>query len=87
MIGEEMKKRLMAFGLSKQQVESPTADKIVNGLMSADDKILIQEAKNQLEELMQKINTASETFVNIANVQKEFGKMIKLKLLLRFMQH
>ena len=42
---EELKGQLMASGLSKQQVNSSTAKAVVDFLMNADGKALIQEAR------------------------------------------
>ena len=82
MISNEMKGQLMALGLNKQQADSITADVIINRLMNDDGKMLIQEAKNQIEEmrqqhseLMQKINAVSKTFLDIVEAQKEFGNI------------
>ena len=87
MITEQMKEQLMAIGLSKQQVSSATADVLVNYLMHEDEKALIQEAKNRVEEmyrivaslrsdyseLKQKIETIAGTLLDIAKAEKEHG--------------
>ncbi|MBR2208096.1 MAG: hypothetical protein IJ859_04725 [Synergistaceae bacterium] len=82
MISNEMKNQLMTLGLTKQQSESVTADVIINRLMNDDGKMLIQEAKNQVEELskqhselMQKMSTISRMLFDILEIQKEFGNV------------
>lgn len=87
MITEQMKEQLMAAGLSKQQATSATAEAVVNYLMNEDEKVLIQEAKNQVAEmeklvyalraeysqLKQKIDSVAGVILDIAKAQEEHG--------------
>ena len=85
MISENMKEQLVALGLKKQQAESTTAEVLVNLLMNDDGKALIQEAKNQVEEMRNivldwqktysEIKTFAEKLLDIDKVQKEFGNI------------
>lgn len=90
MITEEMKKQLMvAAGLTKQQVNNATADAIVNYLMNAEEKVLIQEAQRQVKEmqslvislrkeyreLKEKIEAVAGTLLDIAKAQEEHGAL------------
>ena len=48
---EELILQLIAAGLSKQQARSAVAEKITNYYMNDDGKILIAEAKRQVDEM------------------------------------
>jgi hypothetical protein len=48
---DELKERLMAAGLTKQQASSATAETLVRLFMSDDGKILIHEAHQQVSEI------------------------------------
>ena len=88
-ITEEMKKQLMAAGLNKQQANSSTAKAVVEFLMNADEKTLIQEAQRQVNEmrilvsslrreyreLKEKIDTVAGTLLDIAKAQEEHGAL------------
>ena len=88
-ISEEMKKQLMAAGLNKQQANSSTAKAVVEFLMNADEKTLIQEAQRQVNEmqflvsslrreyreLKEKIDTVAGTLLDIAKAQEEHGAL------------
>ena len=88
-ITEEMKKQLMAAGLNKQQANSSTAKAVVEFLMNADEKTLIQEAQRQVNEmrslvsslrreyreLQEKIDTVAGTLLDIAKAQEEHGAL------------
>lgn len=45
---DDMIRKLMQAGLTKQQASSVTADTIIRLLMPEDGKVLIQEAKGQV---------------------------------------
>jgi len=93
MISKNMKEQLVALGLKRQQAESTTAEAIVDCLMSDEGKMLIQEAKNQVDEmqrlvwnaqgeyekLMKKINEVAGTISDIEKAQKEFGTITDKK--------
>ena len=84
---EDMKEKLMAIGLTKQQASSATAEAVVNFLMNADEKTLIQEARLQVKEmsdivislrkeylvLKEKVETVAGVLLAIAEAQEEHG--------------
>lgn len=84
---DDLIRRLIAAGLSKQQASSVTAEALVNLFMPDDGKMLIREAKNQVEEMKQivatlhmeyedlksKIDKISDTIMAVINAQKECG--------------
>ena len=87
MISEEMKNKLMAIGLSKQQATSATAEAVINFCMNDDEKTLILEARRQVEEmsyivksLRQEYSTLKQRFddlagflLDIVKAQQEHG--------------
>ena len=48
---EDLIRQLIAAGLTKQQATSVTTQKLVNIFMKEDGKILISEAKRQVDEM------------------------------------
>ena len=84
---EDLIRRLIAAGLSKQQASSVTAETLVNLFMPDDGKMLIREAKGQVDEMRQlvnnlrkeyaelkrKIEDLSDTLLAISEAQKEHG--------------
>lgn len=84
---DDLKERLMAAGLTKQQASSATAETLVRLFMSDDGKILIREARQQVSEmqelvhglrhdynsLLEKMNTVSATILSITEAQSEYG--------------
>ena len=48
---EDLIKRLMLAGLTKQQATSTTANTLVRLFMPEDGKMLLQEAKQQVDEM------------------------------------
>ena len=88
-ITEELKEQMMAAGLMKQQANSSTARAVVEFLMNADEKTLIQEAQRQVnemkylvsslrreyQELKEKIDTVAGTLLDIAKAQEEHGAL------------
>lgn len=84
---QDMIRQLMQAGLTKQQASSVTADTIVRLLMPEDGKVLIQEAKGQVEEmkqilsatrreyydLVQKMKEISDTITAVVEAQKKYG--------------
>lgn len=87
MISDDMKNALMAIGLSKTQATSTTAEVVINYMMNGDEKIIIQEAKNQVEEMRKilddlrkdysqlkvRIESISGVLLDIAKAQEEHG--------------
>lgn len=84
---DELKERLMAAGLTKQQASSATAETLVRLFMSDDGKILIHEAHQQVSEMqklviklhhdyntiMEKMGAVSDTILSITETQNEYG--------------
>ena len=84
---DDLKERLMAAGLTKQQASSATAETLVRLFMSDDGKILIREARQQVSEMrelvlslrhdynsvMEKMNAVSATILSITEAQSEYG--------------
>ena len=86
---QELIRYLMAAGLSKQQATSATAETLTNLDMKEDGKILIAEAKRQVEEmsslldelrrdyyeLKQTMQNVSEVVLGIQEAQDQYGKI------------
>lgn len=84
---DDLKERLMAAGLTKQQASSATAETLVRLFMNDDGKILIREARQQVSEMrelvlslrhdynsvMEKMNAVSATILSITEAQSEYG--------------
>ena len=84
---DDLKKRLIAAGLTKQQATSATAETLVRLFMNDDSKILIHEAKQQVTEmrelvcrlqqdyysLLEKMKSVSDTILSITEAQNEYG--------------
>ena len=74
MISEQMKDKLIAIGLSKQQATSATAEAVVNFLMNEDEKTLLQEARFQVQEMSNIVATLRHDYETIDyNFQKLAG--------------
>ena len=86
---DELVRRLMAAGLTKQQANSVTAETLVNLFMNDDGKTLIAEAKRQVaemsktvrlltkdyEELKAKIDSIAGTLTTINEAQEQYGSV------------
>lgn len=84
---DDLKERLIAAGLTKQQASSATAETLVRLFMSEDGKMLIHEAKQQVSEMrnlvislhhdyrtiLEKMNDVSGTILSITEAQNEYG--------------
>ena len=84
---DDLKERLMAAGLTKQQASSTTAETLVRLFMNDDGKILIHEARQQVSEMrelvlslrhdynsvLEKMSTVSATILSITEAQSEYG--------------
>ena len=84
---EDLIRRLIAAGLTKQQASSVTAETLVNLFMPDDGKVLIREVQGQVAEMRQlvndlrkeytelkrKIEGLSDTLLAISEAQKEHG--------------
>lgn len=83
----DLKERLMAAGLTKQQASSTTAETLVKLFMNDDGKILIREARQQVSEMrelvlrlrhdydnvLEKMSAVSDTILSITEAQSEYG--------------
>ena len=86
---EDLIRRLIAAGLTKQQASSTTAETLVRLFMPEDGKMLIREAKQQVTEmqatvaslrkeyddLTAKIKQLSDNVLAAIEAQKEFGSI------------
>ena len=86
---DELVRRLMAAGLTKQQANSVTAETLVNLFMNDDGKTLIAEARRQVaemsktvrlltkdyEELKAKIDSIAGTLTTINEAQEQYGSV------------
>lgn len=86
---DDMIRRLLAAGLNKQQAYSTTAETLVNLFMPEDGKMLIREARLQVEEmkrtvnalktefmdLKEKINQVSNTIQSVVEAQEKYGEI------------
>ena len=86
---EELIRRLMAAGLTRQQATCTTAETLVNLFMPDDGKALIKEAQLQVQEMQQllqklkneydvlvsKITDVSATVEAIKKAQEEYGTL------------
>ena len=84
---DDLKERLMAAGLTKQQASSATAETLFRLFMNDDGKILIREARQQVSEMrelvlslrhdynsiLEKMSTVSATILSITEAQSEYG--------------
>ena len=62
---EDLIRRLIAAGLSKQQASSITAETLVNLFMPDDGKMLIREAKGQVAEIRQLVNDLKKQYTDL----------------------
>lgn len=86
---DELVRRLMAAGLTKQQANSVTAETLVNLFMNDDGKTLIAEARRQVaemsktvrlltkdyEDLKAKIDSIAGTLITINEAQEQYGSV------------
>lgn len=86
-LSDELIRKLMLAGLTKQQATSVTAETITNLYMDEDSKILIDEAKHQVDEMQATLNALktdyyalkghidamSDNILAVIEAQKEFG--------------
>ena len=86
---DDLIRRLIAAGLTKQQASSTTAETLVRLFMPEDGKMLIREAKQQVAEmqatvealrkeyddLSAKIKQMSDNVLAAIDAQKEFGSI------------
>ena len=84
---DDMVKRLMSAGLTKQQATSVTAETLVDMFMDKDSRVLIMEARQQVSEmkkmvnglkdeyrdLMKKMEEAAGILTAVTETQKEYG--------------
>lgn len=86
-LSDELIRKLMLAGLTKQQATSVTAETITNLYMNEDSKILIAEAKHQIDEMQVILNSLkadyyslkghidaiSDNVLSVMAAQNEFG--------------
>ncbi len=86
---DDLIKRLIAAGLTKQQASSTTAETLVRLFMPEDGKMLIREAKQQVAEMQATVNALrneyndltvkikqlSDNVLAVIAAQKEFGSI------------
>lgn len=86
---DDLIRRLVSAGLTKQQASSVTAETLVRLFMPDDGKMLIREAQLQVEEMKQmvsslraeyeglkrKISDVSETIMAVIDAQKKSGEV------------
>ena len=86
---DELIRQLIAAGLTKQQATSVTAETLTNLYMNEDGKMLIAEAKRQVQEmgslvrelkrdyemLKLKISDLSQALLAVADAQDEYGSV------------
>ena len=86
-MSDELIRKLMLAGLTKQQATSVTAETITNLYMNEDSKILIAEAKHQIDEMQVILNSLkadyyslkghidaiSDNVLSVMAAQNEFG--------------
>ena len=86
---DDLIRRLIAAGLTKQQASSTTAETLVRLFMPEDGKMLIREAKQQVTEMQAtvaalrseyndltgKIKQLSDNVLAVIEAQKEFGSI------------
>lgn len=86
---DDLIRQLMAAGLTKQQATSVTTEKLIQVFMKEDGKILISEAKRQVEEmrsllaalkqdyyeLKQEMKQVSETILGVRDAQEKYGEI------------
>lgn len=90
---DELIRRLMAAGLTKQQANSVTAETLVQFFMKDDGKLLMREAqlhvaemqktvemlKKDYTDLKQKITGLSDNLLAITEAQKDYGTIVDEK--------
>ena len=62
---EDLIKRLMLAGLTKQQATSTTANTLVRLFMPEDGKMLLQEAKQQVAEMQALVDRLKDEYTNL----------------------
>ncbi len=86
---DDMVKRLMSAGLTKQQATSVTAETLVDMFMDENSRILIMEARQQVSEmkkmvnglkdeyrdLMMKMEEAAGILTAVTETKKEYGEI------------
>lgn len=86
---DDLIRRLIAAGLSKQQATSTTAETLVRLFMPEDGKLLIREARQQVAEMQATVNSLRNEYDNLSakitqlsdnvlaaiEAQKEYGSI------------
>ena len=88
-MSDELIRMLIAAGLTKQQATSVTAETITKLYMNDDGKMLIAEAKHQVDEMQEtlrnlkadyyaikaKMETISDNVLSVMDAQNKFGEI------------
>lgn len=86
---EDLIRQLMAAGLTKQQATSVTTEKLIQVFMKEDEKILIAEAKRQVDEmrslladlkqdyydLKKELENVSKSILGVHEAQEQYGEI------------
>ena len=86
---ENLIRQLMAAGLTKQQATSVTTEKLIQVFMKEDGKILISEAKRQVDEmrsllaslkqdyydLKKELENVSKSILGVREAQEQYGEI------------
>ena len=72
---EDLIRRLIAAGLSKQQASSVTAETLVQLFMPDDGKVLIREAQGQVAEMRQLVNDLKKEYTDLKRKVVVYSKI------------
>lgn len=73
---EELIRQLIAAGLTKQQARSVLAEKITNLYMNDDGKILIAEAKRQVDEMKTQVENLKRDYYELKHSMEQVSTAI-----------
>ena len=73
---DELVRQLMAAGLNKQQATSVTAETLVRLLMPEDGKALIAEAKRQVTEMQQLVDSLRSDYNSLQRKMQEVSDLL-----------
>ncbi len=73
---EDLIRQLMAAGLTKQQATSVTTEKLIQIFMKEDGKILISEAKRQVDEMRSLLASLKEDYYDLKKELENVSKSI-----------
>ena len=73
---DDLIRQLIAAGLTKQQATSVTTEKLINLFMKEDGKILISEAKRQVDEMRSLLVNLKQDYYKLKNELESVSKSI-----------